>query len=831
MQAASIDIFISYSRRDAAFVDSLAADLAQYGFTVWVDRRKLEGGQDFSAKIGAAIDRCRIMLAVLSPEAVHSRYVNHEHALAAAKGKIIIPILLKPCYPSKLIRSIHWVDFSKNYAAGMQDLLLAFKAQPIAPPHPPSGAPITLHPPEPSPFTLRDRWLNLNKPLFYSVTLLLVASLTVGVVLSKAPHTLRATPHVISGIFSTISALSPNDQPDPMAENHIIQGSDNNLWFTSGNNLNVMTTGGAFLKKTLATPNSVPSSLTNGPRGDASIWFTEAGQAMIGRAPTSLTSIQAYSITSGNQPTGITVGPDHNLWFTEKDGNAIGRMTPTGAVTEFPLPTKNQLPPGIIAGPDGALWFTEPGLSEIGRITTDGKHINEYPLTEAHPGGKFYSPTNLVAADGALWFTEMSGPNIGRVTMNGHITEFPASGNAAQPLLGTWDITAGPGNAVWYTEYSRGSPEKIYRMDLASQAVGAIALPAQNPLTDQLSSSAASSTLATDNDGNLWVLRDNGGDVVKLNPTSAKAQVYLNPAVNSGAQGITSGPNDTIWFAETYGNRVTEMSVTSQIVNAQPLNTTNSQPTSIVWQPGTQTIWFTEANNNALGEFTIGTDSAPKDLPLPDNLANSAPDNIIVGPDHNLWFILTNRQSIGRYILASNTFDAFKLADPTCTPTSLAAGPDGNVWFTAQSCDAIGVLNTNGTQVKSFPLPTTTQPNGADSEPGSLIVGPDHQSFWFVESLANKIGHISLDGQTIQEYPLAANSAPTSITVGADGHLWFTETNADSVGEILPTGKLGRTISVTISGVQTVGPLNIITAPDGNLWFTERFTNTLGQIR
>jgi len=60
-------IFISYSRKDSEFVDRLEADLRARDIYVWVDRRKLEGGSNFLDEIQKAIDKCNMMIIVLSP--------------------------------------------------------------------------------------------------------------------------------------------------------------------------------------------------------------------------------------------------------------------------------------------------------------------------------------------------------------------------------------------------------------------------------------------------------------------------------------------------------------------------------------------------------------------------------------------------------------------------------------------------------------------------------------------------------------------------------------------------------------------------------------------
>jgi hypothetical protein len=70
---ASADLAISYARTDSDFVDRLEADLTAQGYSTWVDRRKLEGGQVWDAVIRNAIDHCRVVLVVISPDALASQ--------------------------------------------------------------------------------------------------------------------------------------------------------------------------------------------------------------------------------------------------------------------------------------------------------------------------------------------------------------------------------------------------------------------------------------------------------------------------------------------------------------------------------------------------------------------------------------------------------------------------------------------------------------------------------------------------------------------------------------------------------------------------------------
>src|SRR5262249_4539280 len=117
---------------------------------------------------------------------------------------------------------------------------------------------------------------------------------------------------------------------------------------------------------------------------------------------------------------------------------------------------------------------------------------------------------------------------------------------------------------------------------------------------------------------------------------------------------------------------------------------------------------------------------------------------------------------------------------PAPTPGDLndiVAGPDGNLWFTDAGRNEIGRITTSGAVTK-FPGPT------AASRPGGVAAGPDG-NLWFTERAANKIAWITRAGVVTElSCPLAPGSGPTSITVGSDGNLWFTETASGSVGRV-----------------------------------------------
>lgn len=86
-------VFISYSRRDSAFVERLVADLAARGITCWVDTTNLTPGTpDWERAIRAAIRDALAVILIASPNSRESPFVRDELALADAANRKIIPV-------------------------------------------------------------------------------------------------------------------------------------------------------------------------------------------------------------------------------------------------------------------------------------------------------------------------------------------------------------------------------------------------------------------------------------------------------------------------------------------------------------------------------------------------------------------------------------------------------------------------------------------------------------------------------------------------------------------------------------------------------------------
>jgi hypothetical protein len=150
MPKKTFDIFISYARHDQQFADQLEHDLQAAGYTTWMDRSRLEGGQNWRRELEQAIDHSQAIVVVLTPASVASVNVGIETNHAIQEHKPIIPLLYHPCKIPMELSIFQTVPFDGLYETGLQALCNTLRAHALLP-HPPLTPPSAVSSPPPSP--------------------------------------------------------------------------------------------------------------------------------------------------------------------------------------------------------------------------------------------------------------------------------------------------------------------------------------------------------------------------------------------------------------------------------------------------------------------------------------------------------------------------------------------------------------------------------------------------------------------------------------------------------------------------------------------------------
>ena len=121
-------VFISYSRKDFYFAESLAFHLERSSVPVWLDVKNLEPGADWEEQLEVALDEASCVVVVISGDSAIRPAVRMEWERARKKNKRIIVALFgvgvfrKTNVPSELT-TCELVDFRSSFAGGLRSLI------------------------------------------------------------------------------------------------------------------------------------------------------------------------------------------------------------------------------------------------------------------------------------------------------------------------------------------------------------------------------------------------------------------------------------------------------------------------------------------------------------------------------------------------------------------------------------------------------------------------------------------------------------------------------------------------------------------------------------
>ncbi len=130
------DVFISYSHRDAGWVDGKLLPALEVGeLKVLIDKEKFLVGEILLESMEAAVRSSRHTLVVLTPSWFESEWARYEEKLASAsdpqrRSRKVIPLLLEKCKLSDHLSLLIYADFTGDrYQEEMEWLLRSLSAK------------------------------------------------------------------------------------------------------------------------------------------------------------------------------------------------------------------------------------------------------------------------------------------------------------------------------------------------------------------------------------------------------------------------------------------------------------------------------------------------------------------------------------------------------------------------------------------------------------------------------------------------------------------------------------------------------------------------------
>ena len=116
-------LFISYSRQEAPFVDSLLDELEDRGFKVWLDYHSLVPARPWREQIFRGVAEAGTTLVVVSKASMASNNVAPEWRRAVELKKRIILIIFEAAKLPPELAHYEWIDFRGSFKKGLAELL------------------------------------------------------------------------------------------------------------------------------------------------------------------------------------------------------------------------------------------------------------------------------------------------------------------------------------------------------------------------------------------------------------------------------------------------------------------------------------------------------------------------------------------------------------------------------------------------------------------------------------------------------------------------------------------------------------------------------------
>ena len=300
--------------------------------------------------------------------------------------------------------------------------------------------------------------------------------------------------------------------------------------------------------------------------------------------------------------------------------------------------------PSIVAS-DGAggEWFAE-CESTIAKIDEKSHKYSQFTssLAKTSCGGG----VGLGRNGGGMWFTDPIDNKLGFIWLKSHnfnVYKIPTPN--ANPAA----ITAGPDNAMWFTEQGINGSGKIGRVNLSMHPykITEYKLPYQGRPFG----------ITPGSDGALWFTDLSNAGIGRIT-TGGRISFYSHSGYSM--YGITAGPDGALWFTETFrsGNYIY-----GSIGRIDPYTHKFSDYSlgypSNVYNISTRksALWFTAESPipNEPSHYTgfIGWfNSSTHQHGGPDVGENTQPDGIALGSDCRVWFTEYLTNSLGNVVLS-----------------------------------------------------------------------------------------------------------------------------------------------------------------------------------
>lgn len=315
--------------------------------------------------------------------------------------------------------------------------------------------------------------------------------------------------------------------------------------------------------------------------------------------------------------------------------------------------------------------------------------------------------------------------------------------------------------------------------------IGSGPLPTPTPVVPSVSNEFSLPTansqpngIVSARDGFLYFTELGAGNIGQVSTGGSVKEFSI--ATEGGTAGnhgvfITQGPDGNLWFTEQGAKPgVAIMQLAGNKVTEYPI--AGSAPGFITSGPVQNTLLFTDAGHNAIGQITTAGTFAEATIPSAN--ANPLGITVLTNDVNHAYFTEHDASKIGIYDASTGTVTKeVPTLTPNAGPTTIVQGPDGAAWFTENNVGKIGRITSTG-DITEYPLSPATSAT-------AIVVGLDN-NFYFADNAQNKFGSFNPLTLAVAEFAVPASNATIAdmIVSGIDGRIYFTEQTANKIGQI-----------------------------------------------
>ena len=545
-----------------------------------------------------------------------------------------------------------------------------------------------------------------------------------------------------------------------------------------------------------------PSDLATDAQGN--LWVLDRGNNRVQKfGPDGQFVSQFGAAGSGdgqlNAPSAIAIDSAGDLWIADKGNNRVQKFSPGGQfLAKFGAygtnPGQLWSPNGIAVGADGSIWVSD--FIGVQRFTAGGQFIERVGAPGTAPG-QTSQPQSLDAdSSGNVFVAEVGSDRVSVFDEDGdYLRLFGSSGTGAGQFSNPTEVDVDADGNVWVGD---SQSNRVQLFTAAGDYIAAFGAPGTG--AGQLSLDQWLG-IASDGKGRVWV-SDPGSDRVQRWVVSRFDSFFHSAALGSTGtgQGQLESPSDlatdaqgNLWVLDRGNNRVQKFGPDGQFVSqfgAAGSGDGQLNAPSAIAIDSAGDLWIADKGNNRVQKFSPGGQFLAKFGAYGTNPGQLwSPNGIAVGADGSIWvsdFIGVQRFTAGGQFI-ERVGAPGTAPGQTSQPQSLDADSSGNVFVAEVGSDRVSVFDEDGDYLRLFGSSGTGA--GQFSNPTEVDVDADG-NVWVGDSQSNRVQLFTAAGDYIAAFGAPGTGAGQlsldqwlGIASDGKGRVWVSDPGSDRVQE------------------------------------------------